>query len=143
MLRIRVQQLGWMVEDTVFGLIAQRGKGVPRIALRLLESVRMLASSLNEEVVREDHFHRTCQIESIDPRGLTGNEVRYLKILYENDDSARLNILGSRLGLNPKHVSTIIEQFLIREGLVTKNNSVRVLTQDGLNHLREFHNDGE
>ena len=143
MLRTRVQQLRWIVEDTVFSLIAQRGKGVPRVALRLLESVRMLASSLNEEVVREDHFHRTCQIESIDPKGLAGNEVKYLKILYDNDGSARLNVIASRLGLHPKHVSTIIEQFLIRDGLVTKNNSIRVLTQDGLSHLRQYHCDGE
>jgi Holliday junction DNA helicase RuvB len=143
MLRIRGQQLGWAVEDSVFALISQRGKGVPRIALRLLESVKMLASSLNEEVIGADHFHRTCQIESIDPKGLTGNEVKYLEILYENDGSARLNVIASRLGLHPKHVSSIIEQFLIRDGLVTKNNSVRVLTQDGLSHLRQFHNDGE
>ena len=143
MLRTRVQQLGWIVEDSVFGLISHRGKGIPRIALRLLESVKMLASSLNEEVVRIDHFHRTCEIESIDPKGLTGSEVKYMKILYDNDGTARLNILASRLGLNSKHVSMIIEQFLIRTGLVTKNNSIRVLTQDGLNHLREFHCDGE
>ncbi len=143
MLRTRVQQLKWIVEDPVFSLISHRGKGVPRIALRLLESVKMLASSQNEDVVRVDHFHSTCQIESIDPKGLTGNEVKYLKILYENDGYARLNVIASRLGLHPKHVSTIIEQFLIREGLVTKNNSIRVLTQDGLNHLRQFHSDGE
>ena len=143
MLHTRVQQLNWIVEDSVCELIAQRGKGVPRTALRLLESVKMLASSLNEEVVRVDHFHRTCEIESIDPKGLTGNEVKYMKILFENDGSARLNVIGSRLGLNPKHVSTIIEQFLIRDGLVTKNNSIRVLTQDGLNHLRQYHFDGE
>jgi Holliday junction DNA helicase RuvB len=124
-------------------LIAQRGKGIPRVALRLLESVKMLTSSLNEEVVRKDHFYKTCEIESIDPKGLTGNEVKYLKILYENDGSARLNVLGSRLGLNPKHVSMIIEQFLIRDGLVTKNNSIRILTQNGLNHLRKFHCNGE
>jgi Holliday junction DNA helicase RuvB len=143
MLRTRVQQLNWIVDDTVFSLIAQRGKGIPRVALRLLESVKMLTSSLNEEVVRKDHFYKTCEIESIDPKGLTGNEVKYLKILYENDGSARLNVLGSRLGLNPKHVSMIIEQFLIRDGLVTKNNSIRVLTQNGLNHLRKFHCNGE
>jgi len=143
MLRTRVQQLQWIVEDSVFALIAQRGKGVPRITLRLLESVKMLASSMNEEVIRQDHFHRTCEIESIDPKGLTGNEVRYMEILYENDGSARLNVIASRLGLHPKHVSTIIEQFLIRTGLVTKNNSIRVLTQNGLSHLRKFHSKGE
>ncbi len=143
MLRTRVQQLGWMVEEPVFKFISQRGKGVPRIALRLLESVKMLSSSLNDEVVREDHFRRTCEIESIDPKGLTGNEVKYLKILYENDGSARLNVIASRLGLHPKHVSSIIEQFLIRDGLVTKNNSIRVLTQEGLKHLRQCHCDGD
>ena len=60
-------------------------------------------------------------------------------VLYENDGSVRLNVIASRLGLHPKHVSTIIEQFLIRDGLVTKNNSIRILTQDGLNHLRKYH----
>ena len=116
----------WIVEDPVLAMIAQRGKGVPRIALRLLESVKMTASSQNDDVVRRDHFYRTCELEGIDSKGLTGNEINYLKILYENDGSTRLNIIASRLGLHPKHVSKIIEQFLIREGLVTKNNSIRV-----------------
>ena len=141
LLRTRVQQLKWMVEDSVFSFIAQRGKGVPRIALRLLESVKMTASSQNDEVVRIDHFHRTCELEGIDSKGLTGNEINYLKILYENDGSTRLNIIASRLGLHPKHVSNIIEQFLIRDGLVTKNNSIRVLTNHGLNHLQQHHKD--
>ena len=139
MLRTRVKQLGWLVEDAVFALISQRGKGIPRVALRLLESVKMLACSCDDEVIRIDHFHKTCEIESIDPHGLAGNEIKYLKILYDNEGSARLNVLASRLGLHPKHVSEIIEQFLIRDGLVTKNNSVRVLTQDGLNHFRQYH----
>ena len=140
MLRTRVQQLQWIVEEDVFLLIAQRGKGVPRIALRLLESVKMLVMSQNDQVVRTEHVCRICEIESIDPKGLIGNEVKYLHILYENDGSARLNVIASRLGLHCKHVSAIIEPFLIRDGLVTKNNSVRVLTQDGLNHLRQNHN---
>jgi Holliday junction DNA helicase RuvB len=142
MLRKRVQQLNWMVEDSVLTQISLRGKGVPRNTLRILESVRMLATSMNQDVISIDHFNRTCEIESIDQKGLTGNEVKYLKILNQNDGLSRLNVIASRLGLNPKHVSTIIEQFLIRSGLVTKNNSVRVLTQDGVNHLQQYHNNG-
>ena len=143
MIRTRVQQLRWIVEEPVLSHIAERGKGVPRIALRLLESVKMLASSENDEEIRLRHFYRTCEIESIDPKGLTLNEVRYMKILYESNGSARLNVIASRLGLNPKHVSSIIEQFLIRDGLVTKNNSVRVLTQDGYNYFTAVHFDGD
>ena len=99
----------------------------------------MLASALNEDTVRREHFYKICQIESIDPKGLTGNEVKYLKIVYENGSSSHLNIIASRLGLHLKHVSSIIEQFLIRDGLVTKKNSIRVLTRDGLKHFRQYH----
>jgi Holliday junction DNA helicase RuvB len=143
LLRNRIRRLAWNVEDSVLSLIAQRGKGTPRIALRLLESVRMTACAQNAEVITPEHFHTTCQLEGIDPLGLTSQEVRYLQILYENDGAVRLNIIASRLGVHQKHVSSILEQFLIREGLVTKNNSVRVLTQYGLEHFREHHLNGE
>lgn len=143
LIRNRVKHLGWLVQEDVLSMTAQRGKGTPRIALRLLESTRMTACSQNADVITVEHFHKTCELENIDPIGLTGNEIKYLKILYENNGTARLNILASRLGLHPKHISTIVEQFLIREGLVTKNNSIRVLTQDGLNHMRQHHSIGD
>lgn len=139
LLRIRVRNLKWHVEEAVLSMIAQRGKGTPRIALRLLESTRMMASSENDEVITVEHFNKTCELEGIDHIGLTGNEIKYMKILYENDSKARLNVIASRLGLHPRHVSKIIEQFLIRQGLVTKQNSVRVLTQYGFSHLLQNH----
>jgi Holliday junction DNA helicase RuvB len=139
LLKTRSKQMGMHIVEPVFSMIAQRGKGTPRIALRLLESTRMVAFSENAEVITTEHFHKTCELESIDHIGLTGNEIKYMKILYENDNKVRLNVIASRMGLHPRHVSKIIEQFLIRQGLVTKNNSVRVLTQKGLSHLREHH----
>ena len=135
----RSGQLRCDFDERVFIEIAKRGKGTPRIALRLLESVKMTASAENADTITLEHFNRTCLLENIDSKGLSGNEIKYLKILYENDGSARLNVLASRLGLHLKHVSNIIEQFLIREGLVTKSNSLRVLTQIGLEHLRTNH----
>lgn len=86
-----------------------------------------------------EHLKRTCQLENIDPIGLTGNEIKYLKILYDNEGTARLNVLASRLSLHARHVSNIIENYLIREGLVTKSNSLRVMTQIGLEHIRNYH----
>lgn len=139
LLHNRVRQLGWQIEESVLPLLAQRGKGTPRIVLRLLESVRMTACAENSEVITPDHFHRTCMLEGIDPIGLCSHEIKYLRILHENQGSVRLNVIASRLGLNGKHVSTILEQYLIREGLVTKQDSVRVLTQYGLEHYRKYH----
>ncbi|MHA2063623.1 MAG: Holliday junction DNA helicase RuvB C-terminal domain-containing protein [Candidatus Thorarchaeota archaeon] len=139
LLKNRTRQLGWTVEEPIFSMIAKRGKGTPRIALRLLESTRMTASAEDSDVITVGHFQRTCGLEGIDAVGLSGNEIKYLKILYENSGSARLNVLASRLSLPVKHVSHIIENYLIRIGLVTKSNSLRVLTQAGLEHLTSYH----
>lgn len=139
LLRNRVRQLGWDIDDAVLFLCSQRGKGIPRIALRLLSSVRMTASAENVERLSVNHFEKTCGLEGLDPIGLNHNEIQYMKILLENEGSCRLNILASRLGLHLKHVSTLIEEFLIRDGLVTKSNSIRILTQKGLEHVRTYH----
>lgn len=139
LLEDRCKQLDWIVDDNILREIAQRGKGTPRIALRLLESVRMTTSAGGSDRITIEHLRKTCNLECIDPIGLTGNEIKYLKILYENEGTARLNVLASRLSLHIKHVSNIIENYLIRENLVTKSNSLRVLTQIGLEHIKEHH----
>jgi len=139
MLLIRCSQLGWSVDDDVLSEISKRGKGTPRIALRLLESVKMTSTVDHSDFITMKHLVSTCELESIDPIGLTHNEIQYLVILYENNGSSRLNVIASRLSLHPKHISSIIEHFLIREGLVTKDNSIRVLTQYGLEHIRKYH----
>jgi len=143
LLRNRVKQLAWQIEDPLFRFVAEKGKGTPRICLRLLESIRLTACASNHEVITVEHFEKTCRLEGIDSIGLTGNEIMYLKILYENDGATRLNVIASRLGLHPKHVSDIVEQFLIRDALITKQNSVRVLTSKGLAHLRKYHLNGD
>lgn len=139
LLENRCKQLGWTVEEQVLDAISKRGKGTPRISLRLLDSVRMTASADGSDIITSEHLKRTCELENIDPIGLSGNEIKYLKILYDNDGTARLNVLASRLSLHTRHVSSIIESYLIREGLVTKSNSVRVLTHTGLEHIRNHH----
>ena len=132
----RTQSLNWNVEEEVCSEIALRGKGTPRLALRLLESTRMTALSENSSTITMRHFETTCALESIDSIGLTESENKYLQVLYENNSKCRLNIIASRLGLHPKHISEIIESYLIREGLVSKENCCRVLTQAGLEHMR-------
>jgi len=130
------QALNWSIEDEVCSQIALRGKRTPRLALRLLESTRMTAMSENATSITMKHFDTTCDLESIDAIGLTENENKYLRVLYENGSKCRLNVIASRIGLHPKHISEIIESYLIREGLVTKENSCRILTPAGLEHLR-------
>jgi len=53
-----------------------------------------------------EYFNQTRQLENIDCKGLTSNEIKYLKILYEHYASARLNVLASRF--LSKYIEAII-----------------------------------
>ena len=107
---------------------------MPRQALRLLSASWRVARSQGEETITAAHFQRACQLEQIDDQGLGPTEQKYLSIL--NDGAVRLNILSSVLGLPAKTVAEVIEPFLIRVGLVTKDEqSRRNLTALGREHL--------
>jgi len=132
----RAFQLGWSVEPEVISFIAARGQGVPRIALRLLESVRRTARAENSELITEEHFLKTCFLEGLDTLGLTANQRKYLAILNENRDPVRLNIVATRLGQHPRTINQVIEPFLVRSGLINKDDKGRCLTNKGLEHVR-------
>ena len=135
-LRYRCKLLNWQVEEKVFSMIASKGRGVPRIALRILESCRRTARSENSAVITVQHFKRTCQIEGLDKYGLGTDERKYLSILAEHHSPIRLNIIATRLGLHQRTVRDVIEPYLIRIGLMIKDDKGRFLTAKGLEHIR-------
>ena len=131
----RVQALRWPVSEEVFPLIAQRAKGTPRLALRLLQASRRVARAQGETAITPQHFERACTLEQIDGMGLGQLDQRFLRQLA--DGPVRLNVIASMLGLPPRTVSHVIEPFLIRAGLVGKDDqSRRVLTAEGMAYLR-------
>ena len=133
--RQRCRRLNWGIEDAVLPLISQRGRGTPRIALRLLEGCRRVCRSLGETVIMKAHFDKACQLEGIDPIGLDRNEVQLLRMLQEAGGPVRLNVLASRLGLPSKTVSEVFEQYLIRQGLLERTADGRQITAKGREHL--------
>jgi Holliday junction DNA helicase RuvB len=134
LLRQRSRALNWSVDESVFANVAQRARGTPRLALRLLQSARRVCRSEGERAITLSHLERACSLEQIDPLGLGPTEQKYLRILAEGD--SRLNVITSRLGLPPRTVSQVTEPFLIRSGLVIKDdNGGRQLTVLGRGHL--------
>jgi len=128
--------LGWDVSEDVVPSIAKRGRGTPRIALRLLQSCRRVARSLGSETITMQHLVRACELESIDEAGLGPTEQQYLSILA--DGCSRLNVIASRIGLPTRTVSEVTESFLIRSGLIEKDDQGRrQLTALGRTHLSQ------
>ena len=135
LVRLRSIGLRWPLDAEVLPEIAKRSRGIPRLALRLLQSCRRVCRSLGEHAITVEHLHRACSLEQIDELGLGPSDQHYLRLLANG--AARLNVLASMLGLPAKTVSDVIESFLLRSGLVVKDDqSRRVLTQKGLDHCR-------
>ena len=134
MLEQRTKALRWEVDESVALNIANRSKGTPRLALRLLQSCRRVCRSEGETTIRVPHLDRACDLEQIDERGLGPCEQKFLRIL--EDGGSRLNVIASTLGLPARTVSHVIEPFLIRAGFIVKDDQGRrQLTALGREHL--------
>lgn len=134
LVRQRSQALRWSVDEEVFILIAHRSRGTPRLGLRMLQSCRRVCRSEGQSTITLIHLERACQLEGIDTLGLGPTEQQYLCILAEGD--SRLNVIASRLGLPSRTVSQVTEPFLLRAGLIVKDDqSRRQLTALGREHL--------
>ena len=137
--RQRSRALGWTVADEVAEQIALRGRGTPRIALRILQSCRRVCRSQGETTITLDHLQLACKLDRISSKGLSSQEQKYLEFLGAGPN--RLNVLASCLGMPSKTVSDVVEPFLIRSGLIIKDNGGRrTLTKIGMDHLSNLRN---
>jgi Holliday junction DNA helicase RuvB len=130
----RSRALRWEVHEEILPLIAKRSRGTPRLALRLLQACRRVCRAQGETTVTAEHLHRACVLEQLDEQGCGPAEQKYLRALAAG--VSRLNVLASMLGLPSRTVSQVIEPFLIRAGLVIKDDTgKRLLTAEGRAHL--------
>ena len=133
---LRARSLGWDHEPHVAHEISTRGRGTPRIALNLLQAAYRVCRSEGQMLITIDHLRRACSLEGIDNLGLGPLEQRYLQLLEAGPK--RVNVIASELGVPSKTVSTVMEPFCLRAGLLSKDDqSRRVLTLKGRQHLSQ------
>lgn len=131
--RQRCLALGWDFEPALLNEIAKRGRGTPRIALRLLQSARRVSVAEGAKGVTVDHLRRACEIERISDLGLDHTQQKYLHLL--RNGPVRLNVLASMLGVSTKVLTKTVEPYLLRSGIIVKTDAgLRVLTEFGEEH---------
>jgi len=131
--RQRCGALAWVIEPELLAEIAKRGRGTPRIALRLLQSARRMAVAERATSVTVDHLRRACEIERISDQGLDNTQQKYLHLL--RNGPLRLNVLASMLGVSMRVLTKTVEPYLLRSGMIVKTDTgLRVLTDFGEEH---------
>lgn len=130
----RAKRLGWDIDAVSITRLAARSRGVPRLAVRLLESTKRVASSKGLDRIEPTHVEEMLAIEGVDSLGFDPVEQRYLTLLKESGGPVRLNVLATHLGL-PKQTIEMFERDFIRLGLITKGDKGRSLTPKGVEHV--------
>lgn len=132
-LRRRVQALHWNVDAEVLPFLAGLSKGTPRQALRLLSAGYRVSRSGEEKTITLAHAKRAVAMEGLDEKGLTAQEQSYLRALA--DGVSRLGIISSRIAMPTSTVQRVVEPYLIRVGLIAKDEGRRELTAAGREHV--------
>lgn len=133
--RRRANALGWSVDDDVFREASLRGRGTPRLVLRLLNASMRTTRAEGASTVTWEHFRQACFLEGIDRMGCDSVEQQYLGILLEHGAS-RLNMIASRMGLPRQTIERVVEsEWLVRGDFIEKqDDSKRILTEKGREH---------
>jgi Holliday junction DNA helicase RuvB len=136
MVAVRARSLGWDIADECVKDIATRSRGTPRIAFNILQSSRYVCRSEGTDTITPFHLARAAELTGIDSRGLNvATDLAYMRLLQDGDKP--LNVIASCMGLPPRTISSVVEPYLIRSGLVEKGKqSRRTLTPQGREHLR-------
>lgn len=117
--------------------IANRSRGTPRIAIRLLRRVRDFISVSGAARIDAENAHLALNRLEVDQRGLDSMDRRYLNCIAHDFDGGPVGIetLAASLSEERDAIEDIIEPYLIQQAFLQRTPRGRVLTRFGYEHL--------
>jgi holliday junction DNA helicase RuvB len=118
--------------------IAQRSRGTPRVANRLLRRVRDFADVLGSGTIDEAIVARTSDRLDIDAVGFDEMDRRLLRIIIEDYDGGPVGVetLAAALGEPRDTVEDVYEPYLLQQGYLGRTPRGRVATRKAYEHLK-------
>ncbi|MBT8396012.1 MAG: Holliday junction branch migration DNA helicase RuvB [Gemmatimonadetes bacterium] len=110
--------------------LAQRARGTPRVANRLLRRVRDYAEVRADGVIDKDVAQAALSLLDVDEYGLDEMDGRILKTIIEkfSGGPVGLNSLAVALGEDASTLEEVYEPFLIQEGFLMRTTRGREAT---------------
>ena len=117
--------------------IAQRSRGTPRIAGRLLRRVRDFAIVEGIDIVTRELADRSLSLLEVDSIGLDIMDRRYLNMLAINFGGGPVGIetIAAALSEPRDAIEDIIEPYLLQQGFLQRTPRGRLLTPTAFRHL--------
>jgi Holliday junction DNA helicase RuvB len=130
-------KLGLTVSSTAFDLIAARSRGTPRIANRLLRRVRDYALVESVDSIGSELASKALDIYEVDSLGLDRLDKQVLLALIQKFEGrpVGLSTLAVALGEEPDTIESVVEPYLLREGLIERTPKGRQATALAFRHF--------
>ena len=125
--------------------IASSCRGTPRIANRLLRRVRDVASVRGAQAeggsrpIDQALVAEALSLHRVDHRGLDASDRRLLMQLLDHHGGGPVGLetLAAALGEDPVTLETVVEPFLLQQGLLIRTPRGRMVTDAARSHLAE------
>ena len=117
--------------------IAQRARGTPRIANRLLRRVRDYAQVKGAGHIDEAAAHAALDLLQVDLQGLDALDRKLLLTIMEKFDGGPVGIesLSAAIGEERGTLEDVIEPFLIQQGFIARTARGRIATRLSWQHF--------
>lgn len=117
--------------------IARRGRGTPRVALRLLRRVRDFAEVRADGVITQSVAKEALDLLDVDPCGLDDLDRRVLNTVIKkyNGGPVGLNTIAASISEEPDTIMDVVEPYLLQLGFLERTNQGRLATRRAYEHL--------
>ena len=118
--------------------IARRGRGTPRVALRLLRRVRDYSQVRADGVINREISQQALDLLNIDPLGLDEMDRKVLLTVIEKyrGGPVGLNTIAASISEEQDTIMDVVEPYLLQLGFLDRTSQGRVATQRAYEHLQ-------
>lgn len=119
--------------------IARRGRGTPRVALRLLRRVRDYAQVRAEGTITAEVAQQALALLEVDELGLDALDRQALRRLIRDfrGGPVGLETIAAALAEEPDTIMDVVEPYLLQLGFLDRTPRGRVATRRAYEHLQE------
>lgn len=130
-------QLEVKAEPEGISEIAQRTRGTPRVALRLLRRVRDYAQVRAGGTITRSVARQALDLLNIDSSGLDEMDRRVLQAIIEkyNGGPVGLATIAASISEEPDTIMDVVEPYLLQLGFLERTSQGRVATNGAYEHL--------
>ncbi|MBK5110541.1 MAG: Holliday junction branch migration DNA helicase RuvB [Thermoleophilia bacterium] len=129
--------LGVEIDDAGAEAIAERSRGTPRVANRLLKRVRDFAEVKGSGAVDAGVAGAALEMLEVDQAGLDRSDRALLELIATKfgGGPVGLSTISVAIGEEPDTIEDVLEPYLLQQGMLKRTPRGRVLTPTAFGHL--------